>query len=159
MHQLPEPPAAPAAGQTHIDDQAQKLLAAVEDAMRTPTSFRDDTPVPRYGTAPPVQQPGLPAMSPRATDAARLMMYGGLATVPPGIVLTAVLLASEHADPTIVGIVFGAPIALVLAIARLATRAKGVLPAEQHQHFHGTVHQQTTHSSNTGLWARTDNRQ
>ncbi|MGW4675911.1 hypothetical protein [Streptomyces sp. NPDC004324] len=51
MTVLPGPPAALAAGQAHLNDQARQLLAAVEDAMRTPTSYRDDSPVPLVGTA------------------------------------------------------------------------------------------------------------
>lgn len=160
MTTLPEPPAATAAGQATPTDadraQAARLLAALDEI---PTRFRDETPLPAYGSTPPVPQPGIPPMSQKATDAGRLMMYGGLATVPPGLMLTAVLVASEHADPTVVGIIFGAPIALVLAIARLATRAKGVLPEEHHHHYNAPVDQRTQQTKTSGLWARTNNQQ
>ena len=59
MNHLPDPqqPTAEAAGQPALDAQARQFLDAVEDAMRTPTSYRDDTPVPAIGTALPVVQP------------------------------------------------------------------------------------------------------
>ncbi|MEV5138181.1 hypothetical protein AB0K71_27110 [Streptomyces syringium] len=49
---------------------------------------------------------------------------------------------SQYADPAVCAIVFGAPTALVLAIARLAKKAK---PApEIHQHYTGPVNQRAT---------------
>jgi hypothetical protein len=44
------------ARQTAANDQAQRFLAAVEDAMAPamPTSYRDDSPVPTVGPTPPV---------------------------------------------------------------------------------------------------------
>jgi hypothetical protein len=38
-------------------EQAQYLIDAVNDALQTPTHYRDDTPVPAKGDTPPVPQP------------------------------------------------------------------------------------------------------
>ncbi|AVH61575.1 hypothetical protein C4B68_34080 [Streptomyces dengpaensis] len=159
---MPEPkPTAPAAGQAHLNDQAQQLLAAIEDAMRTPTSFRDDTPVPHHGTAPPVPQPGRPPMSQGAVDASTMMLSGGVATVLVGGAASLVMLASGHADPTVCAIIFGAPAGLVLALSRLVKRAKESQPDEHHHHYNGTVYQDQrhTHTSTRGVWAKTNNQQ
>ncbi|MFJ4925308.1 hypothetical protein [Streptomyces sp. NPDC088736] len=162
MPVLPEPPAAPAAGQAHLNDQARQLLAAVEDAMRTPTSYRDDSPVPLVGTAPPVAQPGIPPMSARTTEITRAVMYASFATVPPGLVAVAVMVASEHANPTVIGMICAAPAAIavpILALARLIRRAGQAAPADVHHHYSGPVHQEysETHTTTKGVWARTNN--
>ncbi|MFZ4150501.1 hypothetical protein [Streptomyces pseudogriseolus] len=160
MTTLPEPkPTATAAGQAQLDDQAAKLLAAVEEAMRTPTSYRDDTPLPAYGPTPPVPQPGTPAMSQAATDIGRAAIFCGLATVPPGLVATAILLASQQADPVVIGMICAAPAALAVPILAIAKLIRGAKPEpEVHQHFHGPVTHQTTHTKTNGVWARTNNR-
>lgn len=164
MLDLPEPPAAPAAGQAHLDDQARQLLAAVEEAMRTPTSYRDDSPIPAVGAALPVAQPGIPPMSPRVTEITRAVMYSSLATVPPGLIAVAVMVASAHANPTVIGMICAAPAALavpILAIARLIRRAGEAAPAAIHNHYEGPVYQdqRNVHSSTRGMWAKTTNQQ
>jgi hypothetical protein len=142
-----------------IDERAQQLYDAVNEVLaRQPTAYRDNTPVPRYGPTPPVPQPGTPPMSQKATDISRAAIYFGLATVPPGLVATAILVASHYADPIVIGMICAAPAALavpVLAIAKLIRNAKP--DPEQHTHYHGPVTQTTTHSNTTGLWARTTN--
>lgn len=137
-----------------------KLIAAVEEAMRPPTSYRDDTPLPDYGPTPPVQQPGAPAMSARTTEITRAVMYCSLATVPPGLVATAILVASEHADPTVIGMICAAPAALAVPILAIAKLLRGAKPEpDVHQHFHGPVTQTTVHAKTSGVWARTNNKQ
>ncbi|MFJ4974193.1 hypothetical protein ACIP6X_02380 [Streptomyces coeruleorubidus] len=142
------------------EKEAERLIVAAYQ----PTSFRDDTPVPRYGTAPPVPQPGIPPMSHRTTEITRSVMYCSLATVPPGLIAVAVMVASEHANPTVIGMICAAPAAIavpILAIARLLRRAGQSVPAEIHQHYTGTVYQDQrhTHSSTRGVWAKTNNQQ
>jgi hypothetical protein len=161
-------------GTRELDDQARRLLAAVEEAMRTPTSYRSDDPdVPswsegaRIGSAPPVPQPGVPPMSQHATDIGRTALYCGLATVPPGLITIGVLLASGQANPTVVGWICAAPAALavlILAAARLLKGAKEVVeaaPPEVHNHntFNASVHQdqRTVHTETRGVWAKTTN--
>ncbi|MEU0818920.1 hypothetical protein [Streptomyces mirabilis] len=162
MTVLPEPkPTAPAAGQAHLDDQARQLLAAVEEAMRTPTSYRDDAPVPLIGTTPPVAQPGRPPMSQKATDVSALMLSGGLASLPLGVAASLVLWASGHADPTVIAVICAAPTTLIFALSRLVKRAKEAAPDEIHNHYSGPVYQdqRNVHTSTRGVWAKTNNQQ
>ena len=165
MNRLPEPPAAPAAGQAHpnttIQQQADQMMAALNQiAAHQPTRFRDDSPVPAVGTAPPVPQPGRPPMSQGATDASVLMLSGGVATVLVGGAASLVMVASGHADPVVCAIVLGAPTTLALAISRVLRRAKNTLPTEHHHHYTGTViqDQRETRTENKGVWVKTDNR-
>jgi hypothetical protein len=155
MHQLPEPPAAPAAGQT-TPTEADRI----EAARLIETAFRDDTPLPRHGSAAPVPQPGRPPMSQRAVDASTVMLSASVATLPPGAIAVGVMLASGYADPVVIGMICTAPAVLAVPIFAIARALRGARPEpEVHQHYYGNVTHQTTHSSNTGLWARTDNRQ
>lgn len=137
-----------------------QLAADVDAIYHGPTSFRDPTEPPAHGTAPPVAQPGRPPMSQRAVDASTVMLSASAATLPPGAIAIGVMLASGYADPVVIGMICAAPAIIavpIIAVARLLRAAKP--EPDVHQHFHGTVHQQTTHSSTRGVWARTDNRQ
>lgn len=140
------------AGQSSANDQAQMLIAAVEQALLAPTSYRDDSPLPTVGTAPPVPQPGRPPMSQGATDASVLMLTGSVLTVAVGGASSLVMLASGYADPVVCAIVFGAPAAAALAIGRLLGRAKGVLPDEHHHHYNGPVHQDQRNVDHHNRW-------
>jgi len=148
--------------------EVQKLANAVDEAlaeaMRAPTRHRDDTPLPAYGPTPPVAQPGTPPMSQWATDVSRMVIATGLSTVPPGLIAIGLLIASGHANPTVVGMVCVAPAALavpILALARLLRRAKDATPEEHHHHYEGPVYQDQRHqhSSTRGVWAKTTNQQ
>ncbi|MFF2502178.1 hypothetical protein ACFVTY_02095 [Streptomyces sp. NPDC058067] len=132
-----------------VDAQAQKLINAVEDALAT-TSYRDPSPTPLIGTTPPVAQQGRPPMSQGATDASVLMLAGGATTVMVGGTVAVLMYVSQFADPVVCGLVFGAPTTLVLALARLAKRAK---PApEIHQHYDGPVYQDHRETTNNNRW-------
>ncbi|MFE4867702.1 hypothetical protein [Streptomyces sp. NPDC056682] len=162
MSPLPGQRPTTAAGQPATDDQARQFLAAVEDAMRTPTSYRSADPSlpswadgPRIGTAPAVPQPGIPPMSQRSTDIGRTALYCGVATVPPGLILIGTLLASGQADPTVIAWICAAPAAVavpILAFARLIRGAKEAVeaapPAEVHHHYSGPVHQDQRNVTN-----------
>ncbi|WP_329366908.1 hypothetical protein [Streptomyces sp. NBC_01483] len=135
--------------------EARRIIA---DAYR-PTAYRDDTPVPARGDAPPVAQPGRPPMSQGATDASVLMLAGATATTMVGGTAAVLMYVSQFADPLVCGLVFGAPTALVLALARLL---KGAKPApDVHHHYDGPVYQdqRNVHSRTTGVWAKTNNQQ
>lgn len=146
------------------DDQAaaeaRRIIAdAYRPAPETPTSYRDDTPAPAYGSAPPVAQPGRPPMSQGATDASVLMLAGGGTISMIGLTSAVLMYASQYADPIVCAIVFGTPTALVLALGRLAKKAK---PAPDiHHHYQGPVYQdqRNVHSNTRGLWAKTTNQQ
>ncbi|MFF4489437.1 hypothetical protein ACFY0F_23560 [Streptomyces sp. NPDC001544] len=155
MTVLPEPPAAPAAGQATNPLTDAVIQAAIDNLVHEAR---------RESTSPPTPQRETPTMSPRTTEITRAVMYCSLATVPPGLVATAILVASEHADPTVIGMICGAPAAIavpILAIARLLRRAKDVVPPEIHHHYEGTVYQdqRNVHSHTRGVWAKTTNQQ
>ncbi|MGQ4514858.1 hypothetical protein [Streptomyces sp. DW26H14] len=140
--------------------EARRILDDLyRPAPAAPTAYRDDTPAPAYGDAVPVTQPGRPPMSQGATDASMLMLTGGAATSMVGGTAAVVMYASQFANPVVCAVVFGAPAALVLALGRLARRAK---PApDVHHHYQGPVYQdqRNVHSTTRGVWAKTNNQQ
>ncbi|MEU9289347.1 hypothetical protein AB0D57_32940 [Streptomyces sp. NPDC048275] len=141
------------------DEQAASEARRIIADAYQPTAYRDDTPVPARGDAPPVAQPGRPPMSQGATDASVLMLAGATATTMVGGTAAVLMYVSQFADPLVCGLVFGAPTALVLALARLL---KGAKPApDVHHHYEGPVYQdlRNIHSRTAGVWARTDNQQ
>ncbi|ELP67359.1 hypothetical protein PV735_23195 [Streptomyces turgidiscabies] len=139
--------------EAQAETEARRIIA---DAYR-PTTYRDTTPVPAHGETPPVAQPGRPPMSQGATDASVLMLAGATATTMVGGTAGVLLYLSQFANPIVCGLVFGAPTALVLALARLARHAK---PAPDiHHHYEGPVYQdqRNVHTRTTGVWAKTNN--
>lgn len=143
-------------------EQAQQLIAAVDEALaHKATSYRDDTPLPVVGAAPPVAQPGRPPMSQGATDASVLMLAGGATTTMIGGTTAVVMYVSQYANPVVCALVFGAPAVLVLALGRLVKRAKGVLPDEHHHHYEGPVYQDhhSTTNQTKAVIAKTINKQ
>lgn len=157
----------PAAGMTEkqAETEARRLLAdAYRPVPAVPTAHRDTTPLPAYGTTPPVPQPGRPPMSQRAVDTSTVLLSAGAASLPVGAVAVSVLLASGHADPTVIGMICAAPAAItvpILALARMLRGAKEVLPDVHHHHYTGPVRQEQhhTHTTTRGVWARTTNHQ
>lgn len=167
MNPLPDPhqPTAVKAGQPAGGSLTDAVIeAAVRDTIRQ-TSFRDDTPVPAIGTAPPVPQPGIPPQSKAAVDYAVRVLSTGVATALGSGGLSLVLYVSRFADPVVCGIVFGAPIALAVPIAALSTFAKRVKEVAQaappviNQTYTGDVHQDysTVNTTTRGVWAHTRN--
>ncbi|MEV0526777.1 hypothetical protein AB0I66_25420 [Streptomyces sp. NPDC050439] len=158
MHPDTTPKATPVGAElseAQADIEARRIIA---DAYR-PTAYRDTTPVPAHGDTPAVAQPGRPPMSQGATDASVLMLAGGTTTVMVGGTAAVLMYVSQFADPVVCGLVFGAPTALVLALARLLQRAK---PApDVHHHYEGPVYQDRrhVHSRTSGVWAKTNNQQ
>lgn len=159
MHAQPEPTDR---AEVHKLAQAVEAVLAAEMAK---TSYRDDTPLPTIGSTPPVAQPGIPPMGQQATDIGRAAMYCGLATVPPGLIAIGVIVASEHANPTVIGMICAAPAALaipILAVAGLLRRAKEVVevaPPTVHNYYSGPVTQDSRSitTSTRGVIANTRN--
>ncbi|MFG2412298.1 hypothetical protein [Streptomyces goshikiensis] len=138
-----------------------QLVADVEAIYHGPTNHRDLSPLPAVGPTPPVPQPGWPPMSQKATRAGALMLMGSLATVPPGLIAIGLLVASDYADPVVVGMICAAPAIIavpVLAVARLLRNAQGV-GAEHHHHYNAPVshHTISTETQTRGLFAKTIN--
>lgn len=138
--------------------EVTKLADAVEEALADamPTRFRDDNPaVPswqdgsRIGTAPPVPQPGIPPQSRGAVDYAVRVLSTGVASVLFSGGASLVMVASGYANPLVIGIVAGAPIAVAVPIAALgslAKRGKEVVQAAPpviNNHYNGDVYQET----------------
>ncbi|MGW5818056.1 hypothetical protein [Streptomyces noursei] len=143
-----------------VPAQAAALIQAVEDAYppARPTSYRDTAPVPPIGAALPVVQPGRPPMSQRATDTSVVMLAAGAASVPIGASTALVLWTLGHLDPATLAIGGAAPVAFVVALARLITRAKSATTAPtHHHHYDGPVHQDHSQTTTTarGVIART----
>ena len=170
---LPDPqqPTATPAHQHAIDDQADRLMAAVDKAIleghpyTRPTSFRDHSPLPAIGATPPVAQPGRPPMSQKAADISGVMVASSVPTFALGAAATGVLWVSGHADPVVVGMICAAPAAVavpILALARVLRRAKETVeaaPPVHHHHYNGPVHQdnRNINTHTRGVWAKTRN--
>lgn len=143
---------------------AERLIDAVNEALQPATTYRDPSPLPVIGTAPPVSQPGRPPMSQKATDASMLMLAAGAASLPIGGMTSLVLYTLGGVDPVALAIGATAPVALVIAVSaliRAAGRGMQGIGAEHHHHYHGPVSQKThTVSTQTrGLFAKTINKQ
>jgi hypothetical protein len=153
----------PAVGMTdaQAEAEARRLIADMcKPVPAVPTAHRDDTPLPAYGPAPPVAQPGRPPMSQRAVDTSTVLLSAGAASLPVGAVAIGILLASGHADPTVIGMICAAPAAVavpILAVARVLRRAKDVVPDVHHHHYNVPVRQDHTTTHTRGLIARTRN--
>ncbi|MFF8659478.1 hypothetical protein [Streptomyces huasconensis] len=143
------------------EEVAEQTAKQIINAAYQPTSFRDDRPLPQYGPTPPVPQPGRPPMSSKAVDDTARMLGASILVATSGGSATAVLWASGHANPLVVALVFGAPTALVLAMGRLARKARQPMPPEIHNHIAGDLYQdqRNVHSRTSGVWAKTNNQQ
>jgi hypothetical protein len=139
--------------------EAHRLIAEAY----TPTSYRNDSLPSRstIGTAPPVPQPGIPPMSSKAVDDAVRMLSAGVASLPIGGMTALVVHVLGTVDPAQLAIAGAAPVALVLAVARLLRRAKDVVPPEHHHHYEGPVYQdqREQRTENRGLWVKNTNQQ
>lgn len=161
-------PTATPAGRADAADAAQAFLADIESIMATrptATSVRIEDPNipswqdgPRIGTTPPVtDQPGArrPAMSQRAVDLNTTLISTSVVIAVTGAAVSGVMLASAHANPTVIGwvcaCIVAVPAALaipVLALKSLAKSARQVAeatPSEIHNHYSGHIDQRSTH--------------
>lgn len=167
MHQLPEPPAAPTAGQT-VPLSDAIVAAAVEKAIEDARQH-DTAPHAVIGTAPPVAQPdsrivpqwaaGLAVASigvgagSTGLGCAAWLLFKGLSLVSvPGLERFALIVIAPFAGLAM----------LVTAIGCAISKAGRAATPVVHQHtYNATVQQdqRKQESKTTGLWARTDNRQ
>lgn len=187
MTRLPDPqqPTALQAGQPLPTDTARRraaqIAAAVDDvyAEHQPTKVHITDPSipswqdgPRIGTTPPVtDQPGArrPAMSQRAVDLNTTLISTSVVITALGGATSAVLWASGHANPTVIGWVCACIVAIpaalaipVLALKSLAKTAKEVAeaaPPTINQHYSGYIDQRQTHvnTKTVGVIAYTRN--
>lgn len=180
MTRLPDQqPTAPTAGQPTIHDQQRidriaTAFSAALDEIDKPTAVRIEDPDipswedgPRIGTAPAVQQPGRASMSQEAVDYSARVLSTAVASVLFSAAGSGLLVASNHANPTTLGLVVAAPAVLaipILALKGLMKSAKEVAqaaPPEIHQHYSGHVHQDNRqnhlHTDTRGVIAVTRN--
>ncbi|MDX2528035.1 hypothetical protein [Streptomyces europaeiscabiei] len=159
MNRLPEPPAAPAAGQAHNPLTDSVINAAVEHAIEK-AKLEGTSPDVVIGTTPPVPQPGRPPMSEKATDASVMMIAAGFLSICLGAAVSGVLYFSGNANETVVIAICTAPPVTFVALKSLVKSAKQAAPAETHNHYTGTViqNQRETRTENKGVWVKTNNR-
>ncbi|MEU2484086.1 hypothetical protein AB0L83_21980 [Streptomyces sp. NPDC052071] len=147
------------AGQPDAQAPDSPLAHAVEEAIieeLAKTFHRDETPLPAIGTTPPVAQPGPPPMSQWAIDASGILRGVAVASLPVG---TAFWLVGQ-VDPLTLGIIFGGPVAALLAAARLISHIKNTVeaaPATHHHHYNGNVDQRSINTQTRGVIAHTRN--
>lgn len=140
--------------------EVRKLANAVEEVLleEMKTFHRDETPLPAIGDAAPVAQPGQPPMSQWAIDASGILRGVAIASLPVGGALWVV----GQVEPLTLGIIFGSPVALALAVGRLVSHIKNTVeaaPATHHHHYEGpvTVDQRSINSQTRGVIANTRN--
>ncbi|NGO40674.1 hypothetical protein [Streptomyces ureilyticus] len=159
----PDRPAGRALSEAEKEAEAARLIAeGYSDNAPVATFYKDVSPVPPTGYAPPVAQHGRAPMSQRATDVSGIMLAAGVASVPICGGISLVMWTVGQVNPVVVGIVFVAPIVFLGALSRVFKGAKEVVaaaPPEIHKHFEGDVHMDnSTHSTKTvGLIAQTKN--
>jgi hypothetical protein len=148
-----------------MSTDAERLIAAVNDALEPATAYRDDSPIPAVGTAPPVTQPGRPPMSQRATDVSALMLTAGIASIPIGGSVSLVLYTLGGVNPTVIGLCAAGCAFMLAGVAKVVTAFKSAVeaapPREQHNHYNAPVHQEHHAMSvqSRGLIAKSINKQ
>lgn len=150
-------PTASAAGQASSPLTDAVIRAAVDNAIHE-ARRQGTTPRVVIGSTPPVEQPGQPAMSKKAVDdSVRMITFGGSAFLVCGGVAL-VMVASDYADPTVIGVSCGGVAAVALAVARLLRRAGDAAPTEINQYYTGDVHQQHIETHTKAVVAKTVNK-
>ncbi|MFJ3775155.1 hypothetical protein ACIPX0_26010 [Streptomyces sp. NPDC090075] len=158
-------PETPRSGVRMSDDvaaaEARRIIAdAYKPAPETPTAYRDDSPLPRFGNTPPVMQPDRRIVPAWAAGTAVAGIGVGAAFV--GIGCGVWLACQGFAAVSLTSVLFVtlpiAGVAGVFAAIGTALRSLKAVHTENHHHYTGPVRQQNTTSKNYGLSARTTNR-
>lgn len=175
MTVLPEPPSASAAGQataTDADREMIRRLMAAVDEIPSPTSYSNpDLPShkdgPQIGTTPPVAQPDSRIVPPWALGLAvgSIGVGAGITGLGCGIWLACKGLSSViHSLSTVtlagvltVAIPFAGAAMLATAIGGAISKARQAATTT-HNHYNGNVHQEETHTTIKGVWAKNTNR-
>ncbi|MFF3872543.1 hypothetical protein [Streptomyces sp. NPDC001978] len=142
--------------------EARRIIAdAYRPVRQMPTAYRDSTPLPAYGTTPPVPQPDHRIVPAWAAGTAVAGIGVGAACV--GIGCGIWLACQGFAAVTLTSVLFiTLPIAAVAAVATAigsAVRSIKATHTETHHHYTGPVTQQNTtlNTPTRGLIARTHN--
>ncbi|WP_442803641.1 hypothetical protein OG411_29945 [Streptomyces pseudogriseolus] len=140
--------------------RAQQLIDAVNDAMGKPTSYRDDTPVPKIGDTPPVPQPDSRRVPSWATGIAVASIGVGAGAV--GIGCAVWLAAKGLAAITLTGVLaalspFVGLAALVLAIGAAISRIGRASTTNVYKGSVSVTNKTEIRSTAKGLFARNRN--
>ncbi|SFT31833.1 hypothetical protein [Streptomyces sp. ok210] len=169
MTALPEPPAAPAAGQAHrdavINERANQMMTAISQlGAQQPTSYNNpDLPSwedgPRIGDAPPVKQYDKRIVPAWAAGIAVASI--GVGAGVTGIGCGAWLVLNALASVTLNGVLmvtlpFAGLAMAATAIGAAISRARSAVTTNV---FNGSVDQRNVHSTTNGVWAKTNNKQ
>jgi len=142
------------------DHRAQQLIDAVNDAMRTPTAYRDETPVPAVGDTPPVPQPDSRRVPAWATGIAVASI--GVGAGATGIGCAVWLAAKGLAAITLTGVLaalspFVGLAALVLAIGATLSRIGRASTTNVYKGSVSVTNKTEISSTARGLFARNRN--
>ncbi|MFJ2568591.1 hypothetical protein ACIO02_37740 [Streptomyces sp. NPDC087568] len=161
----PETTPSPARPDVRMNDdqaaaEARRIIAdAYRPAPEVPTSYRDTSPLPAYGTTPPVPQPDNRIVPAWAAGTAVAGIGVGAACV--GIGCGVWLACQGFAAVSLASVLFVTlPIAAVAAVAAAigsALRSLKATHTEHHHHYSGPVRQENTTTHTRGLIARTTN--
>ncbi|MER7839194.1 hypothetical protein ABTY98_25800 [Streptomyces sp. NPDC096040] len=140
--------------------EAARIIAdAYRPAPETPTSYRDDSPLPAYGDTPPVMQPDRRIVPAWAAGTAVAGIGVGAAFVGVGCGLW--LACQGFAAVSLTSVLFVtlpiAAVAGVFAAIGTALRSLKGVHTENHHHYTGPINQHHTTSKTYGLSARTHN--
>jgi hypothetical protein len=145
-------PTAPAMTDEQAAAEARRIIGDFA------TSYRDDTPLPAYGDAPPVLQPDRRIVPAWAAGIAVASIGVGAGTT--GIGCAAWLILKGLAAVTLNSVLMVTlPIAALAMLATAIGTAISRARAANTTHIYkGTVHQKNVHSRTTGVWAKTSTR-
>ncbi|MFJ6566724.1 hypothetical protein ACIQNU_04845 [Streptomyces sp. NPDC091292] len=151
------PPGARMSDDVAAAEAARIIADAYRPAPAVPTAYRDTTPLPAYGSTPPVPQPDRRIVPPWAAGTAVAGIGVGAACV--GIGCGVWLACQGFAAVSLASVLFVTlPIAAVAAVAAAigsALRSLKAVHTEHHYHYAGPVRQDNTTTHTRGLIART----
>ena len=142
------------------DARARQLIDAVNEAMKTPTAYRDETPVPAIGDTPPVDQPETRRVPTWATGIAVASIGIGAGAVGVGCAVW--LAAKGLAAITLTGVLaalspFVGLAALVLAIGAALAKAGRASTTNVYKGSVSVTNKTEISSTARGMFARNRN--
>ncbi|MEU0179492.1 hypothetical protein ABZ178_40080 [Streptomyces massasporeus] len=141
--------------------EARRIIAdAYRPAPDMPTAYRDTSPLPAYGSTPPVPQPDRRIVPAWAAGTAVAGIGVGAACV--GVGCGVWLACQGFAAVSLTSVLFVtlpiAALAAVVASIGTALRSLKATRTETHHHYTGPVNQENTTSHTRGVFARNTNR-
>ncbi|MFF8728876.1 hypothetical protein ACF073_20590 [Streptomyces sp. NPDC015171] len=145
---------------SEADAEARRIIAdAYRPLPETATAYRDATPLPAYGSTPPVLQPDRRIVPAWAAGTAVAGIGVGAACV--GIGCGVWLACQGFAAISLASVLFVtlpiAGLAAVLTALGTALRSLTANRTEHHHHYTGPVRQENTTTHTRGVFARTTN--